>query len=39
MLDNFSDFIFLANSMAYAENRRNGGLTTDANMMDAIGRF
>jgi hypothetical protein len=30
--DNFSDFIFLANSMIYAENRQNRGL--DKNCQD-----
>ncbi len=34
--DNFSDFIFLANSMTYAENRRNRGLTRFAKTEEAL---
>jgi hypothetical protein len=38
LLDNFSDFIFLANSMTYAENRRNRGLTGFAKIEEQVSK-
>jgi len=36
---NFSDFIFLANSMTYAENRQNRGLTRLARIEEQVSKL
>jgi hypothetical protein len=37
--DNFSDFILLANSVTYAENRRNRGLTRFAKIEEQVSKL
>ena len=37
--DNFSDFIFVAKSMTYAENRQNRGLTRFAKIEEQVSKL
>jgi hypothetical protein len=39
LTDNFPHFILLANSMTYAENRRNRGLTRFGRIEEQVSKF